>query len=124
VLDAAEIGRVAEAKAQQALERFGWRLKAKNHKVSGVELDLLVSHPAKGVLVCEVKSLRSQEYSLQRVSSAQKRRLSRACRALEARWGCEVCLIFAFVDSASLVVSFYDFSGEIWDPDLGPAKQE
>ena len=109
-------GQMAEDRVAIDMSARGWRVIYQNQKFAGVEVDLVLAGACLEILLIEVKSLKSQEYAEQRVSRTQKRRVCRAACFLEGFLNRPVCLLFAFVNSDHLTISYYDFLGESWDP--------
>ncbi len=97
-------GQFCEQTALEFFRKKGWKLIAKNQKIAGVEIDLILEN-ANAFLLVEVKSDNSwrREYP---VSKYQRSRLSRAFSAFCEQNKKPVQIQLAIVDQKENVQSF------------------
>ncbi len=76
-------GRQAEEYALRFLQKRGYRLIARNVRYPFGELDLVLHHPHRGLVVVEVRSLdrRTGIHPFHTLTAAKRRRLERALQA-------------------------------------------
>ena len=99
-------GQFCEQTALKFFQKKGWKLSAKNKKIGGVEIDLILEN-AKAFLLVEVKSDNSwrREYPL---SKDQKIRLSRAFSTFCEQNKKPVQISMAIVDQKNNNVDTFD----------------
>jgi putative endonuclease len=97
---AVERGRQAEARVARVLESAGWRIRARNWRGSGAELDLVISRDDQ-IRFVEVKQRSGRDPSgLQSIDSRKQARLSRAAHAwlaLENEGASDLAFVVAIV---------------------------
>ena len=97
-------GKLCEQKAIQFFQKKGWKLIAKNHRVGGVEIDLIMKNTDTFLLV-EVKSDNSwrKEYPMKK---NQKQRLFKAFSIFCEQHKKPIYTLLAIVDQKGNVQTF------------------
>ena len=104
-VDPQALGRLGERFAARALTRSGLRIIARNHRVAGVEVDLIAESPDEDLLlVIEVKTGRGSVPPERRVDRDRRRRLSRAARCLAGNRAVGIEVVAVEIGPAGTVV--------------------
>ena len=105
-------GRDCESAVEKYFLKNGFSLFSKRLKTPFAEVDLVFTKNRKTYLI-EVKSLGQLDFSLVRVSKAQKERLLRARIWIESLWSRDAALAFAFVLTDGQIFIFNDAGEEL-----------
>ncbi len=105
-------GRDCESAVEKYFLEIGFSLFSKRLKTPFAEVDLVFTKNRKTYLI-EVKSLGQLDFSLVRISKAQKMRLLRARIWLESLWNRDAALAFAYVLTNGEIFIFNEAGEEL-----------
>lgn len=81
-------GARGERLAARALRRSGMRILARNRRIAGVEIDLVVHDPRRDeIILIEVKTTADESDGRRRINQEKRRRLARAAMSIDDRNG-------------------------------------